>query len=79
VHPLDALIAVLLLLPLQHQLNEQLLQLLIAVVDAELLKAVHVCGCVGVLGEGMCVCGCGGVGRGDVCVWVWMCWERGCV
>ncbi len=38
VHPLDALAEVLLLLTLQHQLNEQLLQLLIAVVDAELLE-----------------------------------------
>ena len=38
--PLDAFPHVLLLLLLQHQLNEQLLQLLIAVVDTELLKAV---------------------------------------
>ena len=38
--PLDPLPLVLLLLLLQHQLDEQLLQLLIAVVDAELLKTV---------------------------------------
>ena len=37
--PGDALPLVLLLLLLQHQLDEQLLQLLVAVVDAELLKA----------------------------------------
>ena len=36
VHPLDALPLVLLLLLLQHQLDEQLLQLFVAVVDAEL-------------------------------------------
>lgn len=39
--PGDALPLVLLLLLLQHQLDEQLLQLLIAVVDAELLEAVR--------------------------------------
>ena len=38
--PLDPLPLVLLLLLLQHQLDEQLLQLLVAVVDAELLKTV---------------------------------------
>ena len=38
--PLDSLPLVLLLLLLQHQLDEQLLQLLVAVVDAELLKTV---------------------------------------
>ena len=37
--PGDALSLVLLLLLLQHQLDEQLLQLLVAVVDAELLEA----------------------------------------
>lgn len=37
--PGDALPLVLLLLLLQHELNEELLQLLVAVVDAELLKA----------------------------------------
>ena len=37
--PLDAFPHVLLLFLLQHQLNEQLLQLLVAVVDTELLKA----------------------------------------
>ena len=37
--PWDALSLVLLLLLLQHQLDEQLLQLLVAVVDAELLEA----------------------------------------
>ena len=37
---LNALLLVLLLLGAQSQLNEQLLQLLVAVVDAELLKAV---------------------------------------
>lgn len=36
--PLDALLEVLLLLRLESQLNEQLLQLLVAVVDAELFK-----------------------------------------
>ena len=36
VHPFDALPLVLLLLLLQHQLDEQLLQLFVAVVDAEL-------------------------------------------
>ena len=36
--PGDALSLVLLLLLLQHQLDEQLLQLLVAVVDTELLK-----------------------------------------
>ena len=38
--PLDPLPLVLLLLLLQHQLDEQLLELLVAVVDAELLKTV---------------------------------------
>ena len=38
--PLDPLPLVLLLLLLQHQLDEELLQLLVAVVDAELLKTV---------------------------------------
>ena len=38
--PLDALPLVLLLLLLQHQLDEDLLQLLVAVVDAELLETV---------------------------------------
>ena len=38
-HPLNALAAVLLLFPVQDQLHKHLLQLLIAVVDAELLKA----------------------------------------
>lgn len=37
--PLDALLEVLLLLRLKSQLNEQLLQLLVAVVYAELFKA----------------------------------------
>lgn len=36
--PLDALFEVLLLFRLESQLNEQLLQLLVAVVDAELFK-----------------------------------------
>lgn len=36
--PLDALLEVLFLLRLESQLNEQLLQLLVAVVDAELFK-----------------------------------------
>lgn len=36
--PLDSLLEVLLLLRLESQLNEQLLQLLVAVVDAELFK-----------------------------------------
>ena len=40
VYPLNAFPHVLLLLLFQHQLNEQLLELLVAVVDAELLKAV---------------------------------------
>ena len=40
--PVDPLLPVLLLLLLQDQLNEQLLQLLVAVVDAKLLKAVFV-------------------------------------
>ena len=39
VDPLDALVLVLLLLLFQNELDEELLQLLIAVVDAELLKA----------------------------------------
>ena len=39
VFPRDALPLVLLLLLLQHQLNEELLQFLVAVVNAELLKA----------------------------------------
>ena len=38
--PLDPLPLVLLLLLLQHQLDEQLLQFLVAVVDAELLETV---------------------------------------
>ena len=38
--PLDALPLVLLLLLLQHQLNEQLLQLLITIVDAELFETI---------------------------------------
>lgn len=38
-YPLNAFPHVFLLLLFQHQLNEQLLELLIAVVDAELLKA----------------------------------------
>ena len=38
--PLDALLDVFLLLLSQGQLNEDLLQLLVAVVDDELLKAV---------------------------------------
>lgn len=37
--PGDALPLILLLLLLQHQLDEELLQLLITVVDAKLLKA----------------------------------------
>lgn len=36
--PLDSLLEVFLLLRLESQLNEQLLQLLVAVVDAELFK-----------------------------------------
>ena len=40
-HPINPLTPVLLLLPLQDQLNEQLLQFLIAVVDTELLEPVH--------------------------------------
>lgn len=36
--PLDSLLEVLFLLRLESQLNEQLLQLLVAVVDAELFK-----------------------------------------
>ena len=40
VHPLYSLIAVLFLLSLQHQLNKKLLQFFIAVVDAELFKAI---------------------------------------
>ena len=39
VHPLDSLAGILLLLPLQNQLNEELLEFLVAVVDAELFKA----------------------------------------
>ena len=42
VDPLDALALVLLLLLLEHELDEELLQLLVAVVDAELLEAVVV-------------------------------------
>lgn len=37
----DSLCLIFFLLGLQGELDEQLLQLLIAVVDAELLKAVH--------------------------------------
>jgi len=37
-HPLDALSQVLFLLLFEHQLYEELLQLLVAVVDAKLLK-----------------------------------------
>ena len=40
--PLNPLPLILLLLLLQHELDEQLLQFLVAVVDAELLKAVVV-------------------------------------
>ncbi len=47
--PLYALPHVLLLFLFQHKFNEQLLELLVAVVDAQLLKAVCVCVCV-------CVC-----------------------
>ena len=50
--PLNPLPHVLLLLLLQHQLNKQLLQLLIAVVDAQLFKAVCVC----VVRAYVCVC-----------------------
>ena len=39
--PLDALLLILLLLSLERQLNEHLLELLIAVVDAKLLEAVR--------------------------------------
>ena len=39
--PLDAFVHVLFLFLLQDDLNEQLLQFLIAVVDAELLKTVQ--------------------------------------
>ena len=42
VDPLNPLPLILLLLLLQHELDEQLLQFLVAVVDAELLKAVVV-------------------------------------
>jgi len=38
--PLDALAQVFFLLLLQHDLDEQLLQLLIAIVDAELLETI---------------------------------------
>jgi hypothetical protein len=38
-HPCDALTGILLLLLLHHELNEQLLQLLVAIVDAKLLKS----------------------------------------
>jgi len=39
--PLDAFAHVLLLFLLQHDLDEQLLQFLVAVVDAELLETAH--------------------------------------
>jgi len=41
VRPIDVLSLVLFLLLFQHKLNEQLLQLFVAVVDAELLEAVR--------------------------------------
>jgi hypothetical protein len=41
-HPLNALSEVFFLLRLQSEFNEELLKLLIAVVDAELLKAVNI-------------------------------------
>lgn len=41
IDPLDALVLVLLLLLFKHYLDEQLLEFLVAIVDAELLKAVY--------------------------------------
>ena len=41
VDPLDSLVLVLLLFLFKHHLDEQLLELLVAIVDAKLLKAVN--------------------------------------